>query len=197
MLGSGFTGVRRVTFGGVPRAPVRSSSPGRITVTYPRLSRRTACVALPRAGVYTGESARNDICQVQVRVYTRGRRQRTDDDPAAAGGRASARTSMGVLRADDCRCEVAQTGDEFDYLPRPRINSVSTSGGPTTLASEQGGSVITVKGVGLNPLDIDWADFGDPARMPRSASATCSCPAPRCRSARRDTTSRSGSTASR
>ena len=82
-----------------------------------------------------------------------------------------------------CKCEVAQTADEFDYLPRPRIDSVSTSGGPTTLASEHGGSVITVKGVGLNPLDIDWANFGDPtAGLRRSRSATCSCRAPRCRS---------------
>ena len=71
---------------------------------------------------------------------------------------------LGVVLTHACTCEVAQTADEFDYLPRPRIDSVSTSGGPTTLASEHGGSVITVKGIGLNPLDIDWADFGDPRR---------------------------------
>ena len=36
------------------------------------MSAATACTPLPHTGVYTGETARNDICQVQVRVYTRG-----------------------------------------------------------------------------------------------------------------------------
>jgi hypothetical protein len=161
VLGSGFTGVRRVTFGGVraPRFVVRS--PDRITVTYPRISAATACTALPHTGVYQGENPGNDICQVQVRVYTRGGvNPSTTIRPPLEG--ALSQNVMGVLLTHECQCEVAQTADEFDYLPRPRIESVSTSAGPTTLASERGGSVITVKGVGLNPLDIDWADFGDP-----------------------------------
>jgi Pro-kumamolisin, activation domain/IPT/TIG domain len=163
VLGSGFTGVRRVTFGGgrAPRFVVHS--PDRITVTYPRMSAATACHELPHTGVYKGENARNDVCQVQVRVYTRGGvNPPTTIRPPLEG--ALSENVMGVLLTHDCKCEVAQTADEFDYLPRPRIDSVSTAGGPTTLASERGGSVITVKGVGLNPLDIDWADFGDPAR---------------------------------
>lgn len=73
------------------------------------------------------------------------------------------RNVLGVLLHPSCGCEVTQASDEFDYLPRPRISSVSTSGGPATLATERGGSVITVKGAGLNPLDIDWASFGNPA----------------------------------
>ena len=162
VLGAGFTRVRRVTVGGVPAPRFKVAGTGRIRITYPRLSRRTACVKLPRGGVYAGDSSRNDICQVQVRVYTRaGVSAGTVIRPPLEG---SLHTNVqGVLRADGCRCEVTQTSDEFDYLPRPRITSVSTSGGPRTLASEKGGSVITVKGVGLNPLDIDWANFGNPA----------------------------------
>jgi Pro-kumamolisin, activation domain/IPT/TIG domain len=161
VLGSGFTGARRVTFGGVRAPRFVVHGPDRITVTYPRISDATACTALPHTGVYKGENARNDVCQVQVRVYTRGGvSSPTTIRPPLEG--ALSENVMGVVRTHECRCEVAQTTDEFDYLPRPRIDSVSTTGGPTTLASERGGSVITVKGVGLNPLDIDWADFGDP-----------------------------------
>ncbi len=163
VLGSGFTDVRRVTFGGVRAPHFVDHGPDRLTVTYPRMSAATTCTPLPHTGVYKGENARNDVCQVQVRVYTQGGvTAPTTIRPPLEG--ALHQNAMGVLLADDCRCEVAQTADEFDYLPRPRVDSVSTAGGPTTLASERGGSVITVKGAGLNPLDIDWADFGDPGR---------------------------------
>jgi hypothetical protein len=161
VLGSGFTGVRRITFGGVDAPRFVVHSPDRITVTYPRMSAATACTPLPHTSVYKGESSRNDICQVQVRVYTRdGVNAETTIRPPLEGS--LSKNVMGVFVTDHCKCEVAQTADEFDYLPRPRIDSVSTSGGPGTLASERGGSVITVKGAGLNPLDIDWANFGDP-----------------------------------
>ncbi len=163
ILGSGFTGVRRITFGGVSTTRFVVHGPDRITVTYPRISHATACTKLPHRGVYTGENAGNDICQVQVRVSTRGGVSApTTIRPPLEG--ALSQNVMGVLQAQGCKCEVAQTADEFDYLPRPRVDSVSTAGGPATLASERGGSVITVKGVGLNPLTIDWASFGDPAR---------------------------------
>ena len=126
------------------------------------MSAATVCTPLPNRGIYRGENARNDVCQVQVRVDTPGgvSAPTTIRPPLEGALRTNA---LGVFLSGDCRCEVAQTADEFDYLPRPRIDSVSTAGGPGTLASEHGGSVITVKGVGLNPLDIDWADFGDPA----------------------------------
>jgi len=163
VLGSGFTGVRRVSFGEVAAPRFAVHGPDRITATYPRMSAATACTKLPGTGVYKGENARNDVCQVQVRVYTRaGVSAQTTIRPPLEGQ--LVKNVMGVFVTHDCNCEVAQTADEFDYLPRPRIDSVSTSGGPSTLASEHGGSVITVKGAGLNPLDIDWANFGDPAR---------------------------------
>jgi Pro-kumamolisin, activation domain/IPT/TIG domain len=162
VLGSGFDRVRSVTFGGVRASRVTVHGPDRLTVRYPRISRATACSALPHHGIYAGENANNDVCQVQVRVRT------------AAGVSSPARIRpplegplwrnvLGVLVHPACGCEVSQASDEFDYLPRPRITSVSTSGGPAALASERGGSVITVRGAGLNPLDIDWADFGNPA----------------------------------
>ena len=57
--------------------------------------------------------------------------------------------SLGVLVAPPgCGCETMQAPTEFDYLPAPSITSVSTSSGAASLASEKGGTVITVRGKG-------------------------------------------------
>ena len=61
-----------------------------------------------------------------------------------------------------CDCEQGAAPTEYDYVPAPRVSSISTSGGPASLASEAGTSVVTATGVGFDPLAIDWADFGDP-----------------------------------
>ena len=162
VLGSGFNRVRGVTFGGVPATHVTVHGPDRITVRYPKVAGATACAELPHSGVYAGENAGNDVCQVQVRVRTGGGVSAPSRIRPPLEGPLW-RNVLGVLLHPACSCEVAQASDEFDYLPRPRIDSVSTSGGAGSLASERGGSVVTVKGSGLNPLDIDWANFGDPA----------------------------------
>jgi hypothetical protein len=162
VLGSGFDHVTGITFGGVRAGRFTVHGSDRITVRYPVIRPATACSRLPRHGIYAGENARNDVCQVQVRVHTRGATSAaTRIRPPLEGP--LWHNALGVLLHDSCSCEVAQTADEFDYLPRPHIDRISTSGGPASLASERGGSVITVHGSGLNPLDIDWANFGNPA----------------------------------
>jgi Pro-kumamolisin, activation domain/IPT/TIG domain len=163
ILGSGFTGATSVTFGGVPAAGFVVNSPYRITATAPAYSSRTACAPLPATGVYRGENATNDICQVQVRVSNphgtsaTGRIRPPDEGAVVVN-------SLGVLVAPPgCGCETMQAPTEFDYAPKPSITSVSTSAGAASLASEKGGTVVTVHGKGLDPLTIDWADFGNPA----------------------------------
>jgi hypothetical protein len=163
ILGSGFTGATSVTFGGVRATGFVVNSPYRITATPPAYSSRTSCAPLPDTGVYRGENAANDICQVQVRVSnSRGTsatgRIRPPDEGAVVVN------SLGVLVAPPgCGCETMQAPTEFDYAPKPSITSVSTSAGAASLASEKGGTVITVHGKGLDPLTVDWADFGNPA----------------------------------
>jgi hypothetical protein len=163
ILGSGFTGATSVTFGGVPATGFVVNSPYRITATAPAYSSRTACAPLPATGVYRGENAANDICQVQVRVSNphgtsaTGRIRPPDEGAVVVN-------SLGVLVAPPgCGCETMQAPTEFDYAPKPAITSVSTSAGAASLASENGGTVITVHGKGLGPLTVDWADFGNPA----------------------------------
>jgi len=164
ILGSGFTTAAAVSFGGVAATAVTVNSPYRITATPPPYSARTTCAPLPATGVYAGENAANDICQVQVRVAGRhgvspaGRIRPPAEGPVTVN-------SLGVLvPPPGCHCETMQAPTEFDYLPAPSVTSVSTSAGAASLASEKGGTVITVRGKGLDPLTIDWADFGNPAR---------------------------------
>ncbi len=161
ILGSGFTGATAVTFGGVSAASWTVDSPNRITATPPAYSPRTSCAPLPASGVYAGENAANDICQVQVRVANSdgtsslGQILPPDEGPVTLN-------SLGVLVPPaGCGCEIEQAPTEYDYVPAPTITSVSTStGGAANLASENGGTVITVHGTGLDPLTIDWANFG-------------------------------------
>ena len=61
-----------------------------------------------------------------------------------------------------CDCEQGAAPTEYDYVPAPRVSSISPSGGPASLASEAGTTVVTATGAGFDPLAIDWADFGDP-----------------------------------
>jgi hypothetical protein len=163
ILGSGFTGATSVTFGAVAATGFTVNSPYRITATAPKYSPRTACSPLPSTGVYAGEDAANDICQVQVRVTAAGGTSATGRIRPPAEGPVTV-NSLGVLVAPPhCGCETMQAPTEFDYVPVPSVTSVSTSAGPASLASEKGGTVITVRGAGFDPLTIDWADFGNPA----------------------------------
>ncbi len=161
ILGAGFHDVTAVTFGGVRASRVRVHNGDRITVVPPPRTARTHCSPLPRHGVYRHENARNDVCQVQVRVRERGRVSAEATIRAPLEG-PQIKDAFGDLRAfRGCHCETAPASDEYDYLPRPRVTSVTMVGG-NAQASEHGGTLAIVRGAGLNSLDLDWADFGDP-----------------------------------
>jgi hypothetical protein len=163
ILGSGFTGATSVTFGAVAATSFTVDSPYRITATPPAYSPRTACSPLPSTGVYAGENAANDICQVQVRVANASGASATGRILPPAEGPIVV-NSLGVLVPPaGCGCETEQAPTEFDYVPAPSVASVSTSSGAASLASETGSTVVTVDGAGFDPLTIDWADFGPPA----------------------------------
>jgi len=163
ILGSGFTGATSVTFGGVAAASFTVNSSNRISATPPAYSAGTACAPLPDTGVYAGENAANDICQVQVQVTSpRGASATGPILPPAEG--AVVVSNLGVLVPPaGCSCETMQAPTEYDYVPAPAVTSISTSAGAANLASENGGTVVTADGRGFDPLGIDWADFGNPA----------------------------------
>lgn len=162
LFGAGFSGATSVSFGGVAAKSFKVKSHDEISAVPPPYSSKTECSPLPSTGVFAGENATNDICQVQVRVTNaHGSSSLGTIVPPAEG--AVKVDSLGVLVAPPgCDCETAPAPTEFDYLPTPRLDSVSTSGGPTDFASEKGSTVITIHGAGLDPMAVDWADVGPP-----------------------------------
>ena len=164
ILGSGFTGATRITFGGVPASGFTVLGPNELSVTPPAYSSRTACAPLPSTGVFAGENAANDICQVQVRVASAAGTSATGAILPPPEG-TFALTNLGTLvLPPGCNCEQGAGPTEYDYVPAPRVTSISTSGGPADLASEAGTTTVTATGAGFDPLAIDWADFGDPTQ---------------------------------
>ncbi len=162
ILGSDFTGASEVSFGGVKATSFEVLSDSQILVTPPPYSSHTACAPLPSTGVYAGESAANDLCQAQVVV-------RDAAGPSATGKilppfeGAPTFEQDGALEAPPgCGCEVYPAPSEYDYAPPPTIASISTSQGAASLASETGGTFVTIHGGGLNRAMLDYADFDSP-----------------------------------
>jgi hypothetical protein len=161
--GSGFTGATKVTFGGVAATTFKVDNPNQITATPARYSSSTKCAPLPGTGVYAGENATNDMCQVQVRVTgPHGTSAASKILPPPEGPIVV--ESDGAFAPPGCNCELAPASTEYDYVPTPTVSSISTSGGPADLASENGGTVVTIHGTGLGIQTFDWTDFGPPGQ---------------------------------
>jgi hypothetical protein len=154
--GSDFTGATKVSFGGVAAASFHVLSDSDIQATPAPYSSSTACA--PSAA---GESPTTDVCQVQAVV--------TNAHGASATGQILLPYEGPVLPFPSappagCGCEKVPAPTEFDYVPNPTVTSISTSlAEPSSLASEHGGTLITITGKGLDPMTLDWADFGDPS----------------------------------
>ncbi len=164
LLGSGFTGATKVTFGGVNATGINVVSPNRLTVTAPKFSSSTACSPLPTTGVFKGENASNDICQVQVIVSNANGSSAMGKILPPPEGAINFNPDGSLALPPGCTCEIAPAPTEFDYVPAPAVTSISTSNGPGSLASENGGSVVTVTGRGLGWQTIDWTNFGPPTQ---------------------------------
>jgi hypothetical protein len=164
IFGSGFLGATAVTFGGLPASPFSVVSDSIIETTAPGLGPTPACV---QDGSFfsTRENFTNDICQVHVVVTNpQGSSHPSTILPMYEGpGFGVAANSNGAIVAPPGQ-EVAPQPDEYDYLPDPTITSISTSNGPASLASELGGTVVTITGRGFNLIGLDNVNFGDPTQ---------------------------------
>ena len=176
IYGSGFTRATRVSFGGMQARGFAVKSPYEITVTPPVFSTQK-CTALPTTGVYKNEHARNDICQVQVVVTNAKGSSATSTILPAYEGAITFDSMLG--QKTQAGFELAPQPTEFDYVPAPRITSVSTGSvadlehcvSPATaacnagqLASEAGGpaNLVTLYGTGMNELSFDYLSLGLP-----------------------------------
>jgi hypothetical protein len=109
------------------------------------------------------ENATNDVCQAQVEVTTPNGTS-TDSTILPLYEGAFDVAGDGVIPAPAGQ-EGAPAATEYDYVPKPTITSISTSsGGAGSLASEEGGSVVTILGTGFNLATLDWVNFGSPTQ---------------------------------
>ncbi|HKD93492.1 MAG TPA: protease pro-enzyme activation domain-containing protein [Gaiellaceae bacterium] len=172
IYGSGFSGATDVTFGGV------SVGAGNFTVkddwhiqaTVPAFQNGTTTCAQDGSSFGTGEDATSDVCQTQVVVTNaNGSSQTSTIQPLYEG--AFNLANDGVIPAPAGQ-EPAPAATEYDYVPTPTITSISTNtGGPGALASEEGGSVVTINGKGFNLATLEWVNFGDPSQAASQAQS--------------------------
>jgi pro-kumamolisin-like protein/IPT/TIG domain-containing protein/List-Bact-rpt repeat protein len=164
IYGAGFTGATAVEFGGVAVAAsdVTVLHDWEIATTVPPYAGGTTTCAQDGSFYGNGENATNDVCQVQVVVSNAHGSSATSTILPLYEGDASY-TALGVIPTP-AGVEPAPAPTEYDYLPAPTITSISTDDGPTSLASEDGGSVVTIKGTGLNFTGLAAVYFGDPTQ---------------------------------
>jgi hypothetical protein len=162
ILGSDFQNATSVSFGGLNATSFKVLGDSQIQVTPPPFSSHTACAPLPSGGVYAGENTGDDICQAQVVVHDAAGASATAKIlPAFEGAPVFAQDGT-LLAPSGCGCEVYPAPSEYDYAPAPTITSVSTSAGPGSLASETGGTLVTIRGSGLNRFTLDYTAFDEP-----------------------------------
>jgi hypothetical protein len=151
IYGGGFSHATSVTFGGLAAAQLKIVSPWVLEATPPPYSSQTACAPLPKTGAYEGEGPSNDICQTQVVVHEGSASSATAAiKPPLEGAAAIEQPDGALVPPSGCGCETLAAPTEYDYEPAPTITSISTSSGPNSLASAEGGTIITLHGTGLN-----------------------------------------------
>lgn len=160
ILGSGFTLATSVTFGGVKATSFTVESPYELIATPPAYSNAMSC-----APSVPGESPTTDVCQTQVQVTNpQGTNALGTILPPLEGTIPPVNSMADYQLPPGCGCEEEPAPTEFDYVPTPTVTSVSTSPAqPSSLASEAGGTVVTITGKGLDLLALNWADVGDPS----------------------------------
>jgi hypothetical protein len=143
-----------VSFGSVPARIVRAVSDTELTVTVPPLSPATRCA--------TGTSPQTDVCQVEVVVTSAGGASTAVPILPPYQGTYSPDAYGAFPAPAGCGCETIPGPTEYDYLPPPRITSVTADTGADGRAylSAERPTTVVVHGSGFDILGYQWADVG-------------------------------------
>ncbi len=154
IYGTGFSNATRVTFGGAPARAFRIHSDNQIIAIAPALDRARCAVPDPSA---------LGVCQVQVRVASRGGTSGTAPISPPYMGNLAYNTLDVVSVPSNCRCEAYPSVTEYDYVTKLRLYNVFGPDGTPYEDNPSGdGAVLTLRGVGLNLLTVNWVDVGSP-----------------------------------
>jgi hypothetical protein len=170
IYGTGFTGATGVSFGGVAASAYTVLHDWEITATVPAYAGGTTACVQDGSFYGTGENAANDVCQTQVVVSNvHGSSKPSTILPLYEGDAAPSAIGVVTVPAQE---EAVAAPTEYDYFPAPTITSISTDGGPFSLADETGSSVVTIKGTGFNLAGLAAISFGDPSQYISDVSFT-------------------------
>lgn len=152
--GSGFTGTKSVTFGGVPATSFVVSSDSLIDAVVPA---ETSSMCLSSSATST-----SGLCQTQVRVKNSvGTSSVVPLLPPLLGQLDYNNQGLPYAPAK-CQCEVFPTLTEYDFQAAPTITSMKTTlSKGYTGGDVSGGDVVAIKGTGFNWLTINWVNMGD------------------------------------
>jgi Pro-kumamolisin, activation domain/IPT/TIG domain len=152
LYGTGFTGAKKVTFGGEPATSFKVLSDVQIAAVAPKLA-KAGCLAtsdLPSVGV----------CQSEVQVTGPGGPSVTVAAKVPYSGFLNI-NQLGVITVPKhCSCEAYPTITEYDYVTAASLTRLTDQGGKPEVGDPGGGGALVLHGTGFNVLTLDWVDFG-------------------------------------
>ena len=149
--GSGFTGAKKVTFGGVAAA-FKVHSDVLITAVAPKW-RSSQCLAATDKG-------KLGLCQTQVQVTGLGGASKIEAAKKPYSGYFNY-SNLGLLQVPPhCGCEGYPTISEYDYATSFSLSKIVNPNGKAFIGDPNGGDEVVLDGTGFNALTLDWVNWG-------------------------------------
>ena len=156
VYGTGFTGAKKVTFGGEAATSFKVLSDVQIAAVAPKL-KKASCLAASHAVATLG------LCQTQVQVTGPG-----GTSPVVAAKKPYSGflnfNQLGVISVPKkCGCEAYPSVTEYDYVTASTLSKLTDESGASVLGDPSGSSLVVLHGTGFNVLTLNWIDFGPPS----------------------------------